>query len=157
VENNARAERRILQHQVRSVRSLSNACCKTSDCSTRLEWRPATQSGHAASTLFKFACAGPRLIDAYALFRMRNPPIVIPLTRRFCLLQKRQNEFVLVAMLRTFGTLHQWLQTLSPAAYPAWSDGVEGSLCAGSSRARFSARHRRTSRSTSERLLCHIF
>jgi len=36
------------------------------------------RSGHAASTLFKFACAGPRLIDAYALFYMRNPPIVIP-------------------------------------------------------------------------------
>jgi hypothetical protein len=35
------------------------------------------RSGHAASTLFKFACAGPRLIDAYALFYMRNPPIVI--------------------------------------------------------------------------------
>jgi hypothetical protein len=37
-----------------------------------------TRSGHAASTLFKFACAGPRLIDAHALFHMRNPPIVIP-------------------------------------------------------------------------------
>jgi hypothetical protein len=33
------------------------------------------RSGHAASTLFKFACAGPRLIETYAL---RNPPIVIP-------------------------------------------------------------------------------
>jgi hypothetical protein len=36
------------------------------------------RSGHAASTLFKFAHAGPRLIDAHALFHMRNPPIVIP-------------------------------------------------------------------------------
>jgi hypothetical protein len=42
------------------------------------EWPLVARSGHAASTLFKFACAGPRLIDAYALFDMRNPPIVIP-------------------------------------------------------------------------------
>jgi hypothetical protein len=42
------------------------------------ERRLLARSGHAASTLFKFACAGPRLIDAYALFHMRNPPIVIP-------------------------------------------------------------------------------
>jgi hypothetical protein len=31
--------------------------------------------------------------------------------------------------------MHQWLQTSSPAPYPAWSDGVEGSLCAASGRA----------------------
>ena len=36
------------------------------------------RNGHAASTRFKFAHAGPRLIDAHALFHMRNPPIVIP-------------------------------------------------------------------------------
>jgi hypothetical protein len=42
-----------------------------------VEWPFMAQSAHAASTLFKFACAGPRLIDACALFHMRNPPIVI--------------------------------------------------------------------------------
>jgi hypothetical protein len=31
-------------------------------------------------------------------------------------------------LLRTFGALHQWLQTLSPAAYPAWSDALKESF-----------------------------
>src|SRR6185369_9304256 len=86
---------------------------------------------------------------------IRSPNLTPPDV--FVFLRRRRNEFVLVALHRTLDALHQWLQTSSPAAYPAWSDSVEGSLCAGSGRARFSAPRRRTSRSTPQSLLCHIF
>ena len=59
-------------------------------------------------------------------------------------------------LLRTFGALHRWLQSSLPAAYPAWSDGVEGSLCAGSGRARFSAPPRRTSVYAREPSMPHL-
>jgi len=58
------------------------------------------QCGHAASTLFKFACAGPRLIDAYALFAKSTDSDSL---NRLVFLRRRRNEFVLVALLITFG------------------------------------------------------
>jgi hypothetical protein len=66
--------------RVAAVETAKNQLSRYFRCSSILDFFNSIGAKRTCGryTLFKFACAEPRLIDAYALFHMRNPSIGIP-------------------------------------------------------------------------------